>query len=1406
MTQIYTANTVLVQAKAPIVNFIEGDSATMVADINIIWINTNAAQRFLTYKWQESNNGGSSWRDISTGISDHPLSLNNTTPTKTVSLLDNQLQDLQLSEFNIARTKPISASLTINNVLISQNNYIYRCVALLYNNDINTIESVGSTENIILNVKNKNTGHILPNFDIPWDPMNPRGIIKSGNLSFDQNTKIEIFKLTKDACGSQWRIIETGYNSQYLSGNITNGIPVGLPSSYGPNNQSYPGYMELQFYCDNNWVTQEAWTSLEGNDDHTFATYGSISPVTVAINGKTVISSTSLGGMTSPLVINPSPVGLGDNSITVAGASSSDQQTIAWDGTALGYAYSMGIIPESFQTITIPSTFSLPVQVTITGGADDDLVVDGTRVTFRNGAGELTYTFVANNRTFTVGVYNAICCGSGYSYTISFVGNKTNSAIGSVLRADSTNILAISQASESKTITVNGNSNDWVNTGISLKDTSRLQISSSGSIQWSTNNFSGPSGVGSGNNILYSGIPQSALVGRIGTTGTPFYISDYYNSFANATGVLYLSVNDNTKWDNSGSFVSKINYASPDPIGVRVTTANTEAYDPTTQDIDFDKVTLLVKSDADSTDDLSINSRSFTNTNVKLGSEISKNGGYSSYYGDGGYSVATSNSSLGFSGDFTIEGWFYFDKNNVGYQGLVSTYRTGDISGWLLILESNNTLRFYATNASVYWYWPVTISSNYVPPTNQWIHIVVQRLNSNLKMFANGVEVGSTTNNATDITSGYIIELGGYQYFPGGRKTLQGYIDEIRITKGLARYPQGNPPAPTKPFPKLGYSSVKYIDLSTSQKSATPIYDSTNQNILYYEFNSKNSYIGPYNQPGQISLVYSYTNGTRSSAQAVNEGYFQAFDGSNRFFRKLGLYDLDCCYQGSQRPDDGYYVVKKRADGQCVVVDSARWYAANGYAVGKIVPCISVPASMGHPNDSATWRSWGYGGNCCNADGTKNYYELTDEVLTPITPTPTVSPSSLTPTPTPTNTRTPTPTQTVTPSVTTSSLPPSYEDLYRDVVLLLNMSGTNGSKNIIDSSLVNNTIVATGSAALSTTQSRFGGSSLLIPAATSSKNAIYLSSSNDFNFGSNNFTIDFWLRQNDTPQSGARVFQTTENNDTTSGIDIYYPTNVNSLVAKVSDSTGNNVLLSLGATNTDLWNHYGLVRNNNVITTYRNGIQVASQTKVINVANSSDNIVIGGNATVGNNRSINAYIDDFRITKATRYSSNFTPPAFQAVNAGPPVSPTPTITPSITATQTSTPTLTPSSGFIPSPTPTATVTPTFTRTPSATTVFASVSLFNNIGTITGGGTNSLTFSNVSRVLFSIGSAANITISNTTGSQLYINGPNQPGFIYDDYNGLYFAYPNSGQTISLIAGSYYFGKQAGGQFTGTATLS
>jgi hypothetical protein len=114
---------------------------------------------------------------------------------------------------------------------------------------------------------------------------------------------------------------------------------------------------------------------------------------------------------------------------------------------------------------------------------------------------------------------------------------------------------------------------------------------------------------------------------------------------------------------------------------------------------------------------------------------------------------------------------------------------------------------------------------------------------------------------------------------------------------------------------------------------------------------------------------------------------FQAFDGSSAYYQKLGIYDFDCCYLGNFRPDDGYYVVEKQMDdcnrptGQCVVVESVRWYAANGYAVGTVIACPSPTYQTPGVFNTATKLSLIVNASCCNGDGSAIYAELTEQLL-----------------------------------------------------------------------------------------------------------------------------------------------------------------------------------------------------------------------------------------------------------------------------------------------------------------------------------------------------------------------------------------------------------------------------------------
>lgn len=124
---------------------------------------------------------------------------------------------------------------------------------------------------------------------------------------------------------------------------------------------------------------------------------------------------------------------------------------------------------------------------------------------------------------------------------------------------------------------------------------------------------------------------------------------------------------------------------------------------------------------------------------------------------------------------------------------------------------------------------------------------------------------------------------------------------------------------------------------------------------------------------------------------------FRALDGSNRWFRRLALYDFDCCFlpdgrktnPGISDPNDGYYILEKLQgpctccfSGECVVVESARYYAQESmFPVGRIITCPNLSARcLSTPWRSATKCSDNISLGCCNPTGELVYWELTDEI------------------------------------------------------------------------------------------------------------------------------------------------------------------------------------------------------------------------------------------------------------------------------------------------------------------------------------------------------------------------------------------------------------------------------------------
>ena len=153
--------------------------------------------------------------------------------------------------------------------------------------------------------------------------------------------------------------------------------------------------------------------------------------------------------------------------------------------------------------------------------------------------------------------------------------------------------------------------------------------------------------------------------------------------------------------------------------------------------------------------------------------------------------INTPNLQLG-TGDFTIEGWVYLTTGSTA-RGYISKGPSAATTGWELRFNAANFLRFEWTASFI-------VGTTTIP-TNTWTHVAVVRSGTatgNVKAYVNGalyatsaVAVTDNFNQTEPLRIG--INRASTEFFPG-------YTDEVRITKGIARYTAAFTP-PTAPFP-----------------------------------------------------------------------------------------------------------------------------------------------------------------------------------------------------------------------------------------------------------------------------------------------------------------------------------------------------------------------------------------------------------------------------------------------------------------------------------------------------------------------------------------------------------------------------------------------------------------------------
>lgn len=141
-----------------------------------------------------------------------------------------------------------------------------------------------------------------------------------------------------------------------------------------------------------------------------------------------------------------------------------------------------------------------------------------------------------------------------------------------------------------------------------------------------------------------------------------------------------------------------------------------------------------------------------------------------------------------FPGDFTIEAWIKTDPDS--RNTMLIGYSTSRNELLPLYLDS-------AGSGRVFWKGSNAITG-LVLPIGTWFHYALTRNNNALRAFVNGNQQGGTVSRigTVGVTSGLIYILGDR----GTYQNWRGRLDELRITKGVARYVSNFTP-PSNPFP-----------------------------------------------------------------------------------------------------------------------------------------------------------------------------------------------------------------------------------------------------------------------------------------------------------------------------------------------------------------------------------------------------------------------------------------------------------------------------------------------------------------------------------------------------------------------------------------------------------------------------
>ena len=254
------------------------------------------------------------------------------------------------------------------------------------------------------------------------------------------------------------------------------------------------------------------------------------------------------------------------------------------------------------------------------------------------------------------------------------------------------------------------------------------------------------------------------------------------------------------------------------------------------------------------------------------------------------------------SGNYTIELWVRH-SNVAGQQAYVGQWQSAGNYSYLLSTTSTALTLNVSTDGTNNF----AISGSWSPVINTWYHIAVDWDGVKTRLYVNGAMIGSDTTARTFFNSPNNFSIGSTSL--DNAVWFNGWMDELRITKGVARYASDSGFAvPTAAFPRVACSTLCAFDSSTAisttvsngglTATSVGVITSGNQGVQVYAVEAKST--GKYYYEMTVNVrtanvstghdfIGIYQSGTYSSFVGVTLAANGNMADINGFFASTGI-------------------------------------------------------------------------------------------------------------------------------------------------------------------------------------------------------------------------------------------------------------------------------------------------------------------------------------------------------------------------------------------------------------------------------------------------------------------------------------------------------------------------------------